>query len=90
MNQQRSNGSSRIRAAGPLIFNCTPQFFNNNESRTETYKVLIGFAMNGNSVGHYTTLAPILYKEDAQTNSKWTIFRNPIIMKVRSPVKYFE
>ncbi|KIJ48772.1 hypothetical protein M422DRAFT_161927, partial [Sphaerobolus stellatus SS14] len=84
MNVQRSNGSTRIRRAGPLIFNCSNQTFQNVDSRTATFRELIGFKLGEDGVGSYSTLAPILFKDYEGSFDKWKIFRNTILMKAYS------
>lgn len=82
MTQQRSNACSRLHQAGPLILDCPNDLFNDKKCRSEAFKSEIGFAVQDGK-HFYRTLAPILYSNDAdQTDQKWTIFRNPMLMKV--------
>ncbi|KIJ48584.1 hypothetical protein M422DRAFT_120163, partial [Sphaerobolus stellatus SS14] len=83
MNTQRSNGSTRIRQAGPLIFSCPLEIFQNSTSRTATFKEDIGFELGADGVGNYNEMAPILFKDYEGKFDKWKIFRNPVLMKVR-------
>jgi len=84
MSQQRSNGSSRVRSAGPTIFNCLPDDFMAAETRRLMFRELIGWTeVDGQGV--YQPLAPILYKNYAGQHDRDTIFLNPILMKVSNP-----
>ncbi|KIJ40357.1 hypothetical protein M422DRAFT_91150, partial [Sphaerobolus stellatus SS14] len=83
-NQQQSNGSHRIRSAGPFIFGCQNDTFYNENSRVATFKEDIGFTMDEDRVGSYSKLAKILFKAYENTFDKWKIFRNPILIKAYS------
>ncbi|KIJ46830.1 hypothetical protein M422DRAFT_164662, partial [Sphaerobolus stellatus SS14] len=78
MSQQRSNGSHRIRSAGPFIFGCQNDTFYNENSRVATFKEDIGFRMDEDRVGSYSKLAKILFKDYENTFDKWKIFQGEV------------
>lgn len=81
MSQARSNAAARVRQSGPFIFDCL-ESFKDAEKRAEQFRNDIGFT-TVDGVSRYESFAPILYKIDPiQTAPKWTIFRNPILMRV--------
>jgi len=82
MNQQRSNGSTRIRAAGPLIFECSPKTFDTVSLRHIEFRTLIGWTVDENNVGKYNKLAPLLFKDYQGRFDAWKVFRNPILFRV--------
>ncbi|KIJ57373.1 hypothetical protein M422DRAFT_82291, partial [Sphaerobolus stellatus SS14] len=85
MGQQRANGSTRIRQAGPSIFGCqNVTTFHNANIRATTFRKDIGFETREDGVGSYSKLAPILFKDYEGTFDCWKIFRNPILMKAYS------
>ena len=81
MQSQRSNASHRIREAGPNIFKCPNNLFNDMKQQASWFKE-IGFTVNEQGVGHYTKYAKILYRDYSGVNNKWKVFRNPVLMKV--------
>ncbi|KIJ34788.1 hypothetical protein M422DRAFT_181658, partial [Sphaerobolus stellatus SS14] len=83
MSQQRSNGSHRIRQAGPFIFGCPNEIFHTESVRITTFREDIGFIMGTEGVGSYKKVVKILFKDYEGKFDKWKIFRNPIIMKTR-------
>jgi len=80
MNQQRSNSSTRIRIAGPSIFNCLPEDFKSAEARKIKFRTLIGWS---DAKGQYMTLAPIIYKDYEGEHNCDTMFLNPILLTVQ-------
>jgi len=82
MNQRWSNGSTRIRSAGPLIFECAPKTFDTVSLRHREFRALIGWTVDENNVGKYEKLAPLLFKDYHGNFDSWKIFRNPILFRV--------
>ncbi|KIJ22540.1 hypothetical protein M422DRAFT_129075, partial [Sphaerobolus stellatus SS14] len=76
MNQQRSNGSKRVRRdAGSAIFECLDADLATSEARFEKFSILIGWTEDG-----YDPLCPLLYESEA-IHDRDTIFRNPLLFK---------
>ncbi|KIJ30677.1 hypothetical protein M422DRAFT_267723 [Sphaerobolus stellatus SS14] len=82
MQQQRSNGISRIRLyAGPAIFDCKASDLA-TVTRRMRFKEEIGFVEEADGTTRYKALCPIIYKEYEGRHDKTKIFLNPALFQV--------
>lgn len=85
MKAQRSNTATRLRRHCAVLFGASEHDMLRSGARKEKFRDRIGWKMNNQSVGSYSTVdVEILHKDYTGSFDVQTIFRNPILMWVRN------